>query len=580
MTYGRDALPSCSRLLVFVCLLVQLSGCGTVYFHNKGDAKAVLAGTEGLAKARGAQTEFLDSQRKHMETAFQEQRAAIIELQLTRRDLDAVAILDADNSSAQVQVAWDKLRIRLKDIEPSIDLGTAKDPRAVRVHETLSQLQEDESELLRDVHALASLSRIYQENGGNEALTCEAGLLQPAALAASANDDARGAFAAASEICKVIGTKQVAIQDARDKAGPAWFATILGSTNRIADLGEGDLRTYAVEAARLRELLTAQQKLASNADKHAKAMQKYLHCLQQQSSTPKLQQEIQQAASQLARYIKWLAEIDKPQAAAADASAPAAVTKQCDSPDTGPATLPAPIESLEQLAGDDDTLPRIDKLLRALGQFSPSRSIIASLQREAQEIRQSELHEVLAALADPSGETAPSHRRAAIAVEAIKLVSLIDSLDQQLPPTSAVLIDLADANLKASNARIEADRLAELTRLAELRFAAVRNEVTVLVSAVDAIKVHDAVPLPTLLRAYTESWTHGRLQASLVEADMTNQEYIAWARRQQAASDAIFAMLEPAFAELKVHADGGFTPEEIAGYLQTLGLGAIAVGVN
>jgi hypothetical protein len=61
---------------------------------------------------------------------------------------------------------------------------------------------------------------------------------------------------------------------------------------------------------------------------------------------------------------------------------------------------------------------------------------------------------------------------------------------------------------------------------------------------------------------------------------MKNQEYLAWIRRQSAAADAVYAMLEPAFTELKIRADGGFTPQEIATYLQTLGIGAIAVGTN
>ena len=103
---------------------------------------------------------------------------------------------------------------------------------------------------------------------------------------------------------------------------------------------------------------------------------------------------------------------------------------------------------------------RIQELLTTVGQFAPARSLFASLQAEAQEIRESELHTILTAIAGSTSDTIPEDRRAEIAVRSIKLVSLIAELKAgRAPSTSAVLIDIADAQLKANNARIEGERL-------------------------------------------------------------------------------------------------------------------------
>ena len=88
-----------------------------------------------------------------------------------------------------------------------------------------------------------------------------------------------------------------------------------------------------------------------------------------------------------------------------------------------------------------------------------------------------------------------------------------------------------------------------MSRLADLRLAALRSELTALVGGIDAVVRHRAPRLPTFLRAYNEGWVHGRLQRSLIEADMLNQEYIAWLHRQRVTADAVYAMLEPAFTD-------------------------------
>lgn len=547
----------------------------------------MLAGTEGLAKARKAQTGFFESQQKALEEAFRAERAAMIELELSRRDLDVVAILDQKPSDDPTPdaVAWTKIDERLKAIEKSIDVGTIDGLKSPGVHDVIARQRQLQMRITRNIHTSESTLRAYQQNGGSGQLGCnDDGSTSPPTMPSGLSDDGRGAFASFSIMCTERQGLVGELKSLR-AAQPAWLAVTLGIANLTNELQGGDLKEDAAEAANLRELLNAQLQLTARADKHYLELRQYLQCLQQQKPQT-LEQQIAGAAQQLAEFLEWLAKIDTiegpPASAPNEGEKAKEVTQTCTSTQTGPTTRPTKVESLRQLAGEEGPQPgRIQELLTTVGQFAPARSLFASLQAEAQEIRESELHTILTAIAGSTSDTIPEDRRAEIAVRSIKLVSLIAELKAgRAPSTSAVLIDIADAQLKANNARIEGERLAELSRLADLRLAALRSELTALVGGIDAVVRHRAPRLPTFLRAYNEGWVHGRLQRSLIEADMLNQEYIAWLHRQRVTADAVYAMLEPAFTELKVHADGGFTPQEIATYLQTLGIGAIAVGTN
>ena len=60
--------------IVLCACSVLLTGCSSLYLHSAEDAQVMLAGTEGLAKARKAQTGFFESQQKALEEAFRAER--------------------------------------------------------------------------------------------------------------------------------------------------------------------------------------------------------------------------------------------------------------------------------------------------------------------------------------------------------------------------------------------------------------------------------------------------------------------------------------------------------------------------
>jgi hypothetical protein len=588
------------RSLIYMVLVsFALPGCATVYLHHEADAKAMAEAKEGLKAARTAHLAAFEDHEKYLVTAFKAERDALTGLELARRDLEIAAALDGlrkSEAQALSNLQEGLYFRRLSAIEPALAPGPSQ---ALVDHHLLERL----NAVTFQSQSVAKFARNFEDDvatfervsGSAKGPSCTQGKLDPAQPPAGIPSDAKDTFDSLVGICQSLHDARVSLENKRNfvvgssgRQLPAWLAVMAGNNARVVELSEGgELKKTVLQAARLQELSEAQNALAANADRHRRSLEQYLKCLQDQANAPDLAGEIASATQELTDFIRWLATIDEDTVQTAQPEPRKPAAKECKLSSGATLARPPPVQTLRELAAlgeieaGEPSLSQIQDLLKQLSAFKPTRSLVGALQETAQSIRERQLYKILDAIAKSSAGTAPTDRTAKIAVSSLKLVSLIRDLDpERLPNTSAVLIDLADAQMKASNARVEAERLEKLTTLANLKLTALRNEILILQTGVDQVARGRAKPFDTLLRAYNESWMRGRLQQSLLEHDMLNLEYTAWLERQRTATEATYAILDPAFTELGAYADGGFKPEDIARYLGVLGIGAIAVGTN
>ena len=157
----------------------------------------------------------------------------MIELELSRRDLDVVAILDQKPSDDPTPdaVAWTKIDERLKAIEKSIDVGTIDGLKSPGVHDVIARQRQLQMRITRNIHTSESTLRAYQQNGGSGQLGCnDDGSTSPPTMPSGLSDDGRGAFSSFSIMCTERQGLVGELKSLR-AAQPAWLAVTLGIAN-------------------------------------------------------------------------------------------------------------------------------------------------------------------------------------------------------------------------------------------------------------------------------------------------------------------------------------------------------------
>jgi hypothetical protein len=250
---------------------------------------------------------------------------------------------------------------------------------------------------------------------------------------------------------------------------------------------------------------------------------------------------------------------------------------------------PAEVDSLEELPKEDGaeaekdekdklTLPNVKDLLKGVQGFGPGRSFIAAAQEEVQNLRGSLLGDLLVGLAEPNLNDTEK-REATIVSQFVRILQAGQNFrTERMPNVSGVLIDIAAARLRSETARVEAERLKELSRLAGLRVRALSREL-VLLHRADALMATSPgddsrlARMDAALRLYSESWTKYRAPQTTITLDETNLGYSTWSARERATIEASYALLEPALNELHEYGQGGITAGNVASLLSTLGIG-------
>lgn len=587
-------------LISMVALL--LSGCSTVYLHNAGDKAAIDKAAESLAGAHTEHKAAFDAHREHLTAAVAAERRAIVATSLAHRDQNVVAVLGGKALLSD----WIDGRlgnvVGAKALAETESLHSLK-PRAshitLLVHDREDSIRHRDREIAKFKEAGGKAPGFCDDTGAGHKAIGSAGV-EAAGASRQYYNTLENACRRIAEISAEIRSWQTHSEpfDPNSSRLPPAFVALLAGEADVQTLPAGLQEPFA-EAANLKRALKAQQALGKAAAAHLKRLEAYLACIRRESARPGQADRIEKAAKKIQQFVDFVAALDEGSGKALTGGATPEPQEpsepspdRCEAP--GEQTEPPPaVDTAAKLAaaakaeaGDQETRrlftgDGLVSLLVALKDFSPARSLAAELQEEAQEFREGKLNEVLAAIATasgPAGDKSPSDR-ALVAASIVRVLGHAETLaaSDELPSVSAVLVDVAAARLRASNARIEADRLKQLSALADLKLVALRNEVIGLADARRLLKESDPNS-GRPLRAYVNSWNVGRLPQEAISAEMRNLDYFTWLERERAALDASYSVLEPAFAELKIYGDGGVKPSDIASYLHTLGLGAWVLG--
>lgn len=587
-------------LMATICPLAIASAAAPapaqVYLHNEGDAKAVSNAKAGIQSSKAAFFAMFDANLETLAKLTEAERTAAFNASLARRDQQLASVLDKRRDPKQ---AADQLEKFIKRRQADI-AGPQWEPAGAPIGSIDAwrrKLEENRDALAEHVHDRDGQMALYRENGGKQGVACNDEGKEGKAPPADTPLAARQYLAAAQASCAAIANVAADIQRDLDRL-PAPLAVGFGDSKRVSELGPGQLQAAARQQKQLRELVKAQKALSSTAGTHLKQLEKYLKCEQRRAGSPGADERIREATKEFQDFVEWVGKLDENSGANlagpdTSAAAPEAepVPRVCTieaGSGTGSASetvqKPKAIKSPEDLADrakkeQNATLPGWDdikKLVADAASFHPTRSLAASLQEETQRFREGLLGEVLAGLASDVND--PQRWEATVASNLVKAVGHFHDIQpDRLPRTSAVLIDVAAARLKAATARVEADRLDQLAALADLKVKALGRELLQLQQARQSLKKADQGGLDRATRIYATSWTQSRAAQPVIEVDMMNLDYFAWARRERATVEATYAMLEPALGELEEYGAGGLRPADFARILNTAGLGALAV---
>jgi hypothetical protein len=589
------------RSRILLSILVSVIALATpaasqVYIHNQGDAAAVTKAREGLTESRNAFLAAFDENNRTLAELMASERMAAFNSQLARRDYELASVLDLvsvrnnirDTSAAVRELA------RLVDERQRVIVATPppwSHDQAATLHSRLRFAAAQRRRLIDAIAQRDNSMAEYRQLGGRRGRPCDDDGTGAIAPPQDTPPEAMGRFRNAQGFCESIIRHRQAERAAFADLTPALAAGI-GATPDPATLPPGELRGAVAERQNVAELVKTQDRLAKSAREYLERSERYLTCLQRQANEPGLQAQVNEAAKRLGDFLKWLQEdLDKELAGQTTpaAATPAVNLQPCTPPD-GPTIAPPPaVASVEQLdqavaepgagpAGSDRLrLADIQRLIQGASRFEPTRSIVAGAQEEVQEFRESLAGRILAGLASPDLND-PEQREATIASNVLRILQAAQSLQMdRRPNVSGVLIDVAAARLRSETARIEGERLRHASTLAGLRVAALSQELLLLARAQAELARPDQDRLLRALRLYGRSWTDFRAPQTVLDLDVVNLEYAAWANRERATAEATFAMLEPALNELNEYGQGGVTPGDIARILNTVGIVALNV---
>jgi predicted small lipoprotein YifL len=590
---GR-AVPRPVRAPCIAAIFLSLAACGQtghIYLHNAGDNKAIAEAKAGLEASKTAYLGAIDSHRAELTNAIARERAAIVEREIARRDLRLTALLGEGDRRQGLSKRINERVSELTGIawsqnQPAIfgNLSFDQASRAVEtIRSSIDVVVDKRNDLIREFEGLGGKSSRYCDNNGQ-------GLLPPDP---SSPGPAISRFQELAMTCEQIAR----LRADENPSFPAGFADpqkaaaryVVGYHVDSSRLG-GELKAAAEERAGLDALVATQAQLVSATKKRLADYQSYLECEKKREGAQTETAAFREAAKELSDFINLLAQLDATTIQAALASGggerPTAAPKICT---FGPEVhaKPEPVSTVAGLAETPKSGQAVGqpsrrdilRALQALTEFGAAKSLVGAIHEAAQEFRESKGQQILAAIADPSAADGTAATVATKIVSLFGHYSMIRAAEAgTLPNSNAVLIDMAAARMKASGAKIEADRLDYLTGQSDLYLAALRSEIVHLQSASQQLSAGSAQGTAAAMRSYVSSWNRGRLQQPVIRYAMINQDYLAWTDRQKIAAEASFAVLEPAIAELQVYGEGGVKPSDLARYLNTLGLGAVFIG--
>lgn len=583
---GRRAAP------ILIALGVALAGAAQaqlIYPHSPSEERTTTAISEGLAKAKASHLGAIDRHRTFLTEALGRQRRLLAQRELAQRDAMVAEILANRDPRATPQAQLDReIDGRLASITGLS--GNALD-RFVASGQLLAgrNADIDRARANRADYAgrLARAIRAYEAAGG-AGTYCEANGDPPPA--STTPDVAVNEFSVIATLCGRMRAQSRDIGQAGNGLEPDAVALLGLPVPAGQTLPPSEIGSALEESAGLARLLQQQTALAAAAKAHLKTLEEYYQCEVRREAEPGAADRIRAVAGQVRDFIKLVSDMDDealarqlagPDEDEAAADEPASPT--CRDEHGASHDRPAKVDSAADLAETAHIgRAEIAAALAATRSLEPGRSLLAAIQEEAQDFRASKLSDLLDVVAGDVAGDAPDagSRGQRAAVSGVSLIEHVEQLERAragtLPDTAGVLVRLAGARMRSASARIEADRLQQLKRLADLRVAALRREVLDLAAA-RRLAASPANFQRALIR-YSDSWAQGRMPQQIIAHDMRGVRYLAWLDRERVAVEAGYGVLEPAVAQLQAYGAGGFHAEVIAQILSSIGLGAAAIG--
>jgi hypothetical protein len=541
-----------------------------IYPHSPAEENAANQAKEGLDAAKKVHLEAIDAQKKYLEEAVKREIALATERDLALRDSALLHALDARNGSAAAGVSdlSGSIRNRLSTLTGQPRTEALKHLTYFRINNRLARDARNriEGNLLR----LKRQSRLFEAAGG-EAEYCD----ETGQGASYAGTDTRldAMFTAIRETCALIAADHADVKKYQDEAPAPFIAVLLGDVSRAEQMSGSEIGWALGQEAAFSTLSSAQRQISERAAKHLKELKKYHACEVAEAAAVGeggTAGGVEAAARSVQTFVDWLSARDT--AAPSTLAEPPAPEKEGDSECAAPAPPEGGLLSERNRA-------MLDRALLVADDFGPLRTLTAAAEVEAQKFQSGLLGEIVAVLADPAADTS-KRAEAAAAASLMRLANHADRLKAaragKTPDLSGVLVRLAAADLQHRTAQLEKSRLERLRQLSSARTAALVREVEVLSGA--AADLEGAAPdFDEALLEYSDSWTVGRIPATALHYQMLGTSYSTWVDRERAVVEAAYAALEPGVAELQTYGSGGLKPSDVAGYLQVLGLGAIAV---
>ena len=543
----------------------------SIYLHSPAEQEATATLATSIDAARAAHLASLDRHDADLKTAMQREQAAVIRHFLSRRDAVLAREIAGDTKTLAAVVA---ARLSSLGSGPSLapgrpPFGTPVDAQAdARFQSDLRQLRLIRLEADRrggEFRRATSLAQL----GGAPAATCD--VERPPAP--GENNTGNPVADPCLDTRRAHYTLVQSVPCASDEISRTLLAVAArvktcwtGAAAQPLTLG-GEIGEAMDEVAQLGDAVERQQQAVGLVTAELKTLERYLACEKDNAAGPDATAQITAATKQLDAFLKAVV-VDAGQAMA-------------------PAKIGDPPPACKTQAGNTVQSPSFATALATLrtvvdsaDQFNATRSIRAAAVEATQEFRANKLGQILQAVATPT-ET-PQGEAATIVAALVRSAEPIETLAQfragTLPDTSGVLVALAEARMRATTAKIEAERLQRLKALADQRVATLASEGLLARQSLAALRG----PAPNLDRAvvlYATSVERGRIPAEILALGMDNIEFEIWLRRERAAIEAGYAALVPATAELKAYGEGGIRADTIARFLNVAGLAAIA-GTN
>jgi len=567
----------------------------------------------GFNEARTNHEALLADQRAFLTQAADNERALIVDIQIKNRDQ---LLIDMLNGNWSVILKDDVTRRSEKLLgKPTII------DESDRAFEAFNNAQDVLADLQRDVdwssqNVRRSIERLEQLGDKVTQHCLEKGAPEvEARLAEPTSEKSRNALFVLKSACRAydrelkdLNKKRAAV--ATNVSGvfvpfklDDW--PVCDDTEKTKNCAGGEIYKTATELAPFDDLMAMQALLAWSTKQTLAELQLNYQCaLQEKLPAEAFEANVAAAAGLVRDFVGLLSAIENDPESAGDpekanettpagaamvrddanvaATAPPAATGlvagACG--DRNPPKFPTLSDFLEGSGLEPD---EIGEVFGRLARLNASEAFAASVRKALAEYKLSEAATILDALADhEAGSTIEADdAKVRAALYSTRLIGLFQQLAAAeagtLPDRSAILVDIAFQEYVSGQADIELQRLQSLRDLKALELEAMISEVRLLNLAERERKQEQRTKA---IRRYANSWKNGRIQQSLFDTERRFVDRFARQDHEEQAVGTMYAMIDPALNELQVYASGGVSAELIARYLNLVGVGAIAYGVN